>query len=54
MYQSKKNKTMKTLNLKNFDEIFDECALSVEEMICVKGGDAGDPIVKASTPPVKI
>jgi hypothetical protein len=45
---------MKTLNLKNFDEIYDEYALSVEEMICVKGGDAGEPILKPSTPPVKI
>jgi len=45
---------MKTLNFKNFDEIFNEYALSAEEMICVKGGDAGEPIIKASTPPVKI
>jgi hypothetical protein len=45
---------MKTLNFKNIDEIFYEYALSVEEMICVKGGDAGDPIVKGSNPPVKI
>jgi hypothetical protein len=45
---------MKTLNLKNLNEIFDEYALSVEEMICVKGGDYGEPILKPSTPPVKI
>jgi hypothetical protein len=45
---------MKTLNLKNFDEIFNDYALSTEEMICVKGGDAGEPILKPSTPPVKI
>jgi hypothetical protein len=45
---------MKNLNLKNFDVIFDEYTLSVEEMICVKGGDAGEPILKPSTPPVKI
>jgi hypothetical protein len=46
---------MKTLNLKNIDEIFDEYALTVEEMICVKGGEAaGEPIIKPSTPPVKI
>jgi hypothetical protein len=45
---------MKTLNLKNIDQIFEEYALSVEEMICVKGGEAGDPIIKPSTPPVKI
>jgi hypothetical protein len=45
---------MKNLNLKNFDEIFDEYALSAEEMICVKGGEASEPILKPSTPPVKI
>jgi len=45
---------MKTLNMKNFDEIISEYALSVEEMISVKGGDAGEPIIKSSNPPVKI
>jgi hypothetical protein len=45
---------MKTLNLKNIDEIFNEYALTVEEMICVKGGDAGEPILKPSVPPIKI
>jgi hypothetical protein len=45
---------METLNLKNIDEILNYYALSVEEMICVKGGDAGDPILKPSIPPVKI
>jgi hypothetical protein len=45
---------MKTLNLKNIDQIFDEYALTVEEMICVKGGEMGEPIIKPSTPPVKI
>jgi len=47
-------KEMKTLNFKNIDEIFNEYALTVEEMICVKGGDQGEPIVKPSTPPVRI
>jgi hypothetical protein len=45
---------MKTLNLKNIDEILNEYALSVEEMICVKGGEDGDPILKPSVPPIKI
>jgi hypothetical protein len=45
---------MKTPNLKNIDEILNEYALTVEEMICIKGGDAGEPIIKPSTPPVKI
>jgi len=45
---------MENLTLRNLDEIFNECALTVEEMICVKGGDAGEPILKPSTPPIKI
>jgi hypothetical protein len=45
---------MKTLNLKNTEEIFCDCALTAEEMICIKGGDAGEPIIKPSVPPVKI
>lgn len=45
---------MKTPNLKNIDEIFNDYVLTVEEMICIKGGDAGEPIIKPSTPPVKI
>jgi len=45
---------MKTLNQKNIDEIFSEYALTVEEMICVKGGDQGEPILKPSVPPIKI
>lgn len=49
-----KIKKMRTLNLRNIDEVFGEYALSVEEMICVKGGDAGEPIILPSTPPVKI
>lgn len=45
---------MKTLNLKNIDEILVEYSLSVEEMICVKGGDQGEPILIPTPPPVKI
>ncbi len=44
---------MKTLNVKNSDVNLDVYALTVEEMICVKGGDS-DPILKPSLPPVKI
>ena len=40
--------------MKNFDEIFGEFALTVEEMIYVRGGDAGEPIIKSSNPPVRI
>ena len=46
--------SIKTIHMKNFDEIFGEFALTVEEMIYVRGGDAGEPIVKSSNPPVKI
>ena len=49
-----KRKKMKNLTLRNLDEIFSEYALTAEEMICVKGGDAGEPILKPSTPPIKI
>jgi hypothetical protein len=45
---------MKNLTLKNLDEIFSEYSLTAEEMICIKGGDAGEPILKPSTPPIKI
>ena len=45
---------MKTLELKNIDVIFEMYSLTTESMICVKGGDAGEPIYKPSTPPVKI
>lgn len=46
-------RTMKTLNAKNSDVNLDVYALTVEEMISVKGGDA-EPILKPSVPPVKI
>ena len=45
---------MKTLNQKNIDEILVEYALTADEMICVKGGDQGEPILKPSVPPIKI
>jgi hypothetical protein len=43
---------MKTLNFENFETI----KLSVEEMICVRGGDEneGDPVAIPSQPPVKV
>jgi len=49
-----KQKEMKTLNFKNTEEIFSDFVLTAEEMICIKGGDAGEPILKPSVPPVKI
>ena len=50
----KVKQSIKTIHMKNFDEILGEFALTVEEMIYVRGGDAGEPIVKSSNPPVKI
>ena len=44
-------KTINTLNSKLTKDIFTEFALSIEEMICVRGGD-GDVIIKSTMPPV--
>ncbi len=44
---------MKTLNSKLTKDIFDEFALSNEEMIYVRGGDS-DPIIKVSPPPIML
>jgi|GEM_PF-1059526 len=45
---------MKNLNLNNIEESLKNYALTVEEMICVKGGDMGEPIILPTVPPVKI
>lgn len=45
---------MKNMDYKNTEEIFSDYALSAAEMICVKGGDGGEPIIKPAVPPVKI
>jgi hypothetical protein len=46
---------MKTLKFELTKDIFNEFALSNEEMIYVRGGDAqGDPISYPTPPPVKI
>lgn len=45
---------MKTLNFEKTKNIFAEFALSNEEMISVRGGAGGEPIVKPSQPPIKI
>ncbi len=44
---------MKTQNLQESKNLFDEFVLSNEEMIKVRGGD-GDPGQLPPTPPVKI
>jgi hypothetical protein len=37
---------MKNMKSEQTEEIFNEFTLTTEEMICVKGGDAGDPILR--------
>jgi hypothetical protein len=44
---------MKPRNFESTQDIFNEFALSNEEMICVRGGKS-DPIIKTTVPPVKI
>lgn len=41
---------MKNLSIETANEMFNEFALTNEEMICVKGGCAGEPII-IPTPP---
>ena len=44
---------MKTLNFELTKDIFNEFALSNEEMIYVRGGES-DPVVLPPQPPIKI
>ena len=44
---------MKTLNFELTKDIFSEFALSCEEMIYVRGGDA-DPVPNPNLPPIKV
>jgi hypothetical protein len=41
---------MKTLNFEKIEAI----QLSVQEMICVRGGIDGDPVPMPSNPPIKV
>jgi hypothetical protein len=43
---------MKIQKIELTNEMFNEFALSNEEMICVRGGEG--PIVKTNDPPIKI
>ncbi|MGD0341452.1 MAG: hypothetical protein ABSA76_07080 [Bacteroidales bacterium] len=47
---------MKTLNFKTTSDIFSKFTLTSNEMIKVRGGDAGgpEPTILSSDPPVKI
>jgi len=45
---------MKTMNFEKTNDIFSKFALTNLEMIKVRGGESGEPIIKASLPPVKI
>jgi hypothetical protein len=49
----KKSEIMKTLNFDLTNEMFDEFALSVDEMINVRGGDI-EPTPMPTMPPIKI
>jgi hypothetical protein len=44
---------MKALNFESTKSIFDEFALTNEEMICVRGGEI-DPTPIPAQPPIKI
>lgn len=44
---------MKTLNQELAFDIFNDFALTNEEMINVRGGE-GDPIIMPTTPPIKV
>jgi hypothetical protein len=45
---------MKSMNFEKTKDIFAEFALSTDEMMKVRGGDQGQPIVIPTPPPVKI
>lgn len=45
---------MKTKNLETSFDIFAVYTLTAEEMISVRGGDAGDPGTIVPPPPVKL
>jgi hypothetical protein len=44
---------MKTLNFKQTNDVLVKFALSNEEMIKVRGGNNGDPVLRPTDPPVK-
>jgi len=45
---------MKTLNFEILKGIFNEFVLTNDEMICVRGGEGGEPLVLPNPPIVKI
>lgn len=45
---------MKTITFDSTNEIFNGFALLNEEMLKVRGGEGGEPIVKPTPPPVAI
>ncbi len=45
---------MKNLTLAKNEEILSAYALSAEEMICIKGGDKGEPILLPVLPDPKL
>lgn len=49
-----KKREMESKNFDSLNSIFNEYALTNEEMICVRGGDGGEPIVVPTPPRPKI
>lgn len=45
---------MKSLNNEKLNEIFIDYILSLDEMICVKGGESSEPITRPNPPQVNI
>lgn len=42
------------MEFNNVEEIFNDFVLTEDEMLCVRGGDGGEPILLPSVPPVRI
>ena len=42
------------MKTQDFEKIFGQFELTIEEMICIKGGDDGEPVPAPPTPPIKI
>jgi hypothetical protein len=45
---------MESKNFEQINSILNEYVLTSEEMICVRGGDGGEPIVVPNPPRIKI
>jgi hypothetical protein len=45
---------MKNLEISDAGKLFEDFMLTTDEMLHVRGGDGGEPIIMPSLPPVKI